>query len=509
MAPRISDVTLERFNVFDRSDSSWVAKIVNSLHYTTRPRFIRREFLFHAGESLDSARIAETARNLRALGVFRDVQIDTTRSDSGVAVNVTTRDAWTTQPDFRFHSTGGSVAYTIALIEDNFLGTITQLQFLYQKNPDRSTEIFELHRNRVIAGKVAATLQYANRSDGNLFFGQMALPYFQLASRYGASLTVNDLRERIFRYRDGALTPNDTLQDRYLLLRGDLSHAVMASPRGYLRLGVAAQLRQDDYLGDSAFRASGFARTTTTGAVGVWAELRRARFQTVHGFESFDRDEDIDLSSVLQLSLFAAPRAFGYDSGHRGVAPGLSAHVGAGGRRGFAYADLSANGALTSAGLDSGEVFAGGTVVILPARRHQILLHGEGGALRNPLPGTEFDLGLGVGPRAFRQHAFTGDREFFATAEYRYTVAPEFLKVVGVGLAAFVDHGGAWWSGDPVRSGWDYGVGLRLGASRAPGVAANRIDLAWRAAQPGLPGGWVVDIGKGFLFGGASRGTAR
>jgi outer membrane translocation and assembly module TamA len=68
----------------------------------------------------------------------------------------------------------------------------------------------------------------------------------------------------------------------------------------------------------------------------------------------------------------------------------------------------------------------------------------------------------------------------------------DFLGQLGLGVAGFVDHGGAWYSGQPRRSGWDAGVGLRLGASR--------FDLARRFANDAQKAGWVVTVGKGFVF---------
>jgi hypothetical protein len=58
-----------------------------------------------------------------------------------------------------------------------------------------------------------------------------------------------------------------------------------------------------------------------------------------------------------------------------------------------------------------------------------------------PAPGAEFDLGLGLGPRGFKAHSFTGDRAFFNTAEYRWTLTNDFYKLTAIGLAGFVDYG--------------------------------------------------------------------
>jgi len=140
------------------------------------------------------------------------------------------------------------------------------------------------------------------------------------------------------------------------------------------------------------------------------------------------------------------------------------------------------------------------TAVLQPARGQVGILHLEGGWIENTLPGAEFDLGLGYGRRAFRNHAFTGDRMIFGTAEYRLTIANDFLGLIGLGLAGFVDHGGAWYAGSPRRVGWDAGIGIRLGASRSTETEALRFDLARRFANDAQGAGWVFTVGKGFVF---------
>ena len=120
---------------------------------------------------------------------------------------------------------------------------------------------------------------------------------------------------------------------------------------------------------------------------------------------------------------------------------------------------------------------------------------------KNPYPGEEFDLGLTFGPRGFPAHSFTGDRAFFTTAEYRWVAADNLFGLVGIGLAAFGDYGGAWYSGSATRTGTDVGVGIRLGSTRsASGKAVTRIDLARRFPNDVLGAAWVVAIGAGFPF---------
>jgi hypothetical protein len=44
------------------------------------------------------------------------------------------------------------------------------------------------------------------------------------------------------------------------------------------------------------------------------------------------------------------------------------------------------------------------------------------------------------------------------------------------------------------------GIGLRLGASRSTDTEALRFDLARRFANDAQKAGWVVTVGKGFVF---------
>ena len=117
--------------------------------------------------------------------------------------------------------------------------------------------------------------------------------------------------------------------------------------------------------------------------------------------------------------------------------------------------------------MDSGGTVLATTVAWNPDSNSQLVWHGSAGWLTDPAPGYEFDLGLTSGPRAFGVHSFTGNRAFFTTAEARRLIWPNVFGVVSLGVAAYVDYGGAWWSGSPERTGTDVGLGLRIAQSRS------------------------------------------
>jgi outer membrane protein assembly factor BamA len=175
-------VRLERRDIFDPSERSWFARLANGLHIVTRPAVINRELLFEPGKPYDSALVAESERNLRAIGVFRRVQIDSVRTPDGLILRVLAKDGWSTQADWRFRSTGGDVAFTIGLVESNLLGTASAAAVRYRKDPDRSAVAMSFRRPRLFAGKVGLGAAYENKSDGHTAALALEQPFFSLTS---------------------------------------------------------------------------------------------------------------------------------------------------------------------------------------------------------------------------------------------------------------------------------------------------------------------------------------
>lgn len=498
----IRAVETYRHNIFDPSEAtSFLPRLANSLHMTTRPGVIRRELLFRPGQPYDSLAVAETARNLRALGIFRRVDVDSVRTDSGLVMRVVTADGWSTRPNFSFGVTESSLRYTLSIEERNFLGTATLVGLRYRKDPDRSITSASFRQTRLLAGRVGFAGQFLHRSDGGGgLFASFSKPFFSLATRSSWRIDGEERRERVLRFFDGSNEAGEILQHRFALGYAAAAWALKASPSGYFRLGVSSQIRRQDYTIESADTL----KSTITGAVGGFFQWRKARFLVSKGLEGFGRVEDVDVSTVVQAGVSATPRLFGYEDD--GISSHLVARAGFGQPSHFVQLFFTGVGRFTTAGLDSGSVHLAATAYLLPGARSLATLHAGTGWQKRPAPGAEFDLGFGVGPRAFREHAFTGDRAFFTTAEYRYTLAEDFLKLTAIGVAAFADYGGAWYRGTPRRTGWDAGVGLRFGFTRSTDIESNRIDFAYRGANDFYPRGeWTIVIAKGFAFSTSGR----
>lgn len=497
----IRGIRIETSDVFPASEAhGFVPRVFNGLHITTRGAVVRREVLQKIGEPFDSAAAAQTERSLRALRIFRRVRVDTVRADSGLVLRVETQDAFTTRVEGSIEGSTKASKWWVALNELNLLGTATRLGVRYRHEPDRNAVTTSFQRNRLIDSRIGVTAFYDDRSDGRMLYGVVALPFYSFQSPSSWYVSGEERQERIFRFFEGRDVATDTLQRRYWMARSGVGVAVNGTSTGYLRAGIDGQIRRDDYARQARVDTLG---RSVSGALTGYLEWRAARFLVSRDFEGFGRQEDVDLSTVIHAGLGVTPKAWGYED--FGVVPQMSMWTGLGWRGGFARAYASALGRFGSAGLDSGSVHVSGTVVLKPRLRQMMVLHGAHGWQKNPMPGGEFDLGIGVGPRGFTQHAFTGDRAFLLATEYRYLVTDNFLRSAGLGLAAFADYGGAWYHGQARRTGYSVGVGLRFGLTVASDLAPARVDLAWINGTGLTRGAWRLAFGKGFVFGTSGR----
>lgn len=493
--PRVRAVILQRDAVFDSTEARfWPYRLANALHAETRAHVIRRELLVDVGDPFDSALIEESERNLRALGIFRDVRIDSQVTDSGVVVRVRTADAWTTTFGVGAATSGSQSVIDLSLQEGNLFGTRTVALVAYRNDPDRSAIAAAFDTPRAIDDRIGIGVSLVDRSDGHAISASLRLPFLSLSSREGASLTGSVFQGRVLRFSSGVIV--DSLWRELAILRADAAMALSAGPRGYLRIGLVAHVLRDDLV---PLEERATIPETRSATAGPYLSLRRPRYIRVRNVERMERVEDVDLGVFATVTLLAAPEAWGY--ARNGVGGALGGGAGLRFPGGFARLGVRASALQTSDGTDSATVEGATTIVAQRGDRHLVVLHGSTGLQRNAIPGQEFDIGLGTGLRAFPAHAFTGDRYFILAAEYRMLVWQRLFGVAGVGAAAYAGHAGAWFGGASRRTGTEIGGGIRIASLRETG-GIWRLDLSRRLAGDGFAGGWVASLGRGFVFGG-------
>jgi hypothetical protein len=499
----IDTVIVVSHNVFEPPDGTprVVARLGNALHITTRPGVIRRLMLMGPGTPVDSARLIETERYLRELGVFRFVLLDTVRVDDRLALRVETGDGWSTSPQLNFASAAGSITWSAAMVERNFLGAATFVSLAYGHNPDRHSVDVQFASPGLVLHHAPLLAAYSSLSDGRLGAWRYGRPFYRSDARWSLVTEGEAASHRVLEFRHDTLTQAllDSAQERRALsftLTGGV--AVRATERSYVRVWGSAGWRREDFAPESSttFAYSGF------GTLGVGVDAGRVRYAVIEHLNGFGRREDVDLSSTLRLGLWAAPREWGYPAGRAGVGPEVQWQVGARWRRGLALLRGELHGVVGTAGLDSG--LARGTldVASLALPGHAVLLHLEGGALRRPKFGEVFDpWSTQNGPRGFGAHAFTGTRLVYAMLEDRVVVADELWGLVGLGVAPYVEYGGAWYAErEAARLGGDAGLALRLGSPRSSRGDVAELDVSWRWGEGFTGSPWALTFRKSFTL---------
>lgn len=506
----IDTIIIERQDLFSDSAAGQnpFLSLFNDLHATTRPFVIRRELLFDAGMPYDSALLAESERNLRGLGIFRSVRLDTARVNGELAARVVTRDAWSLLPRANARiASDGTLTGSFGLTETNVAGTGNRLRLWYVREADRDGLVLSGSILRFGRGRVGARASWASLSDLDSGSWSLASPFRSFSDRWSVFYGGEAFFGRVFQYRTTAPGARDTTEwrRRALVNRGYLTYAPLATPERYVRVGLTVEVRREEYLElenraldpDSAFR---MVPDTVFGMGGVFGEYRRARFERVRRFNGFT-EEDQDLSDLIFLALRVAPGGLGY----RSTGVGGRVVLGSGVRAGPAIfkASVDANALWNAAGLDSGRVTASATVALRTADRHTTFVQVSGGVLDRPPPGGEFDLGFEILPRLWGPHAFVGTRSLRATLEHRVFVWDNILDLVGGGFAGFVDYGGAWYSGQDARFGGNAGLSAFFGSPLGSLAQIVHLSGGYRfggGIEDTDSSRWAVSLGSGIIF---------
>ena len=476
----VDTIVVDNRNIFDRSGDGpgFIARLANALHVRTRASVIRRTLLVAPGQLYDSARVAESERALRALGVFRFVRVDTARIGAGgpLALRVRTADGWSSKPQANYSTAGGDQTWEVGFVEENFLGTASEFGVFYGKTPDRRRLDVQYLNPHFLVPRNSLLVRYSDLSDGKKGAWQIGVPFYQIAARRALVTYGESARERVLQFRDGALV--DSLEHRILRVGVTGGVALHATSRGYFRLRLGAEWRREDFAPGAT---APFPRSTfTTGRVGI--EIGHARFRVLEHFNSYARREDVDVSQTVRLGA-VVESGVGYEA---------AGQISTVWRGGFALLHAEATG------FDSTRLRGGVTVVSQNLPRQTLIAHIEGGRLRRPKPGAEFDLWFDQRvPRLYGAHEFTGTRTAWLAFEDRILVVDDLWGMVGLGLAPFVDYGGAWFADEAARLGGNVGVALRFGPTRAVHGDAGELAVGYRF---GVGTGWAIALRRGFRF---------
>jgi hemolysin activation/secretion protein len=501
-APQIRQIRIESENVFQDAEGSLLARVADAIHGITRPEVIRRELLFSEGDTLDPARIAETERNLRALGLFRSVKIRVEPVGDQVDVVVQTRDGWSTQLSGSFGRAGGRNKFGAEIEENNLLGLGKSLSVSFASNPDRETRAISYEDPQFLGRRLTLDVEYASLSDGDRRHFALTHPFRSLATTSAGAAIYEEGRQLTRIYGGGSEVARfETASELLELSAGRKVFSETLRPIARLTVGYRRQESRftleegsPDMLPERRQFGFFFGRL----------DLLQPDFVVERGIYSFSRDEDFDIGSRASLEIGYSPRLFG---AQERLAARLQLARGLPFAGGFVIGSLSGktraqtDGTLENA-LAEGSVLA----VWRPFRNVPQTVVGRVALAWGDRLDRDFQLAAdgATGLRGYRLHAFTGDRRLLFNVEDRVRITRELLHLFEVGAAAFVDAGYAWPVGAPFKLSdlrYDVGAGLRIALPRAPRLGLFRLDLAY-ALRPDLQGrrGFLVSFSSSQAF---------
>ena len=188
---RIAFIRIVRDDVFV-AEEVWPTWF-NWFHGRTRENVVRRELLFATGAGYETARIEETMRNLRGMGIFALVRIVPVKAmkPEEVGVVVHTRDLWSLRLEEDFNVTHQLNSLLIRGTEVNAFGRNKTVSADITVIP-KSYTITEAYYARRVLGSSLAVSERAglifkrgdNVVEGNLWSLALGQPYYLLKQRY-------------------------------------------------------------------------------------------------------------------------------------------------------------------------------------------------------------------------------------------------------------------------------------------------------------------------------------
>lgn len=243
----IRDIYINNGDVYPDSSSVFMSGVFNSLHYKTRDYIIRQELLFAEDGTLESNKLKETERNLRALDLFTKVRVytDTIGYDL-VDIYVDTEDKWSILPALLVGSGGGQSTFGGKIEEQNFLGRNYKvvLQGLNRTENDIGLEgIASLYKQRLFSQNIDLSFMLRShkyKTDQNFILGK---PFRNLDDTWSWQVSAKNTFGSEFLYNEEAengISPSQLLNIHEQKISAYFSKAWIRDSRSFMTVYIDA-----------------------------------------------------------------------------------------------------------------------------------------------------------------------------------------------------------------------------------------------------------------------------
>ena len=251
---RIAYVKIVQDDVFVASEI-WPLWL-NDFHTLTNRRVVARELLFDEGQDYDEGRISETARNLRAMGIFSLVDIVAVQTpadggDSGsgsgsgaVGVVIHTRDMWSLQLQPALSISSQINELSLVLTQSNLAGMDDRVSLGYTLVPDQQKFYQQFDARRLFNGSWTLSEQGGAILDRTFStveggYGQLELgePFYDLEQTYAWVLSGSYQKEIARDLQNGSAIPYVPPGSQAKAFRVWDQRTAGAAWNGYMRTG--------------------------------------------------------------------------------------------------------------------------------------------------------------------------------------------------------------------------------------------------------------------------------
>jgi hypothetical protein len=482
----IDTVVLPIFNEDDPEENNWFFRTANKLHINTRASTIDRQMIIQPGSQLKPPMVRENERILRAREYLIDAMILPGRiCGDRIHLLVVVRDVWTLNPTASASRSGGENSASAGITESNLAGTGQKISVGHFNNADRSGTTFAYMHPYILGEHTRLRLDLADNSDGELQSLKLTRPFFELDTRWEASMSLRD-RLELKTIEENAIEINQYRRERrFRNLQLGWSPGRQNGMVHRWRMGFT-----DDQTNFKPVDRTISAPPADERLRYPWLSWTAIedRFKTLSNLTQSHRHEDILLGLYNQVRLGYAreswqstQNAWIFDLTHEYTASFGEHHL--------LRLGASAQGRYKrDSRLPEDTVYAGRTRYYhFPDPKNRWFARFRYAVGRNLENDSAFTSGGADTLRGYPDDIQRGNRQWLFTVERRRFTDMHLFNLVYLGGAAYIDAGRTW--ATDARGAGDHavlsnlGLGLRVTPSKFNVNEVLHIDIAWPLAE--------------------------
>lgn len=502
----LGPIRIERQDVFPDDSRSWLKRLANATHWTSREQTVRNEIWFKPGEVLTEAKLRELERNLRATGLYAEARasVRPTAEPGVLELVVETRDRLSLLAGAAGSTVGDVGSVSAGITESNFLGKGDRLGIDYRENTEGEFSGGVSYRDRYVFDRfLRFDARAATTEEGDQLRLRLERPLQHLRDRWSWRAEVSSF-DTIVDYFEGG--------DEVIEVPEAIEELAFGLQRAYgppdqrLRLGLSTRFTERRY---------GPAEGPQAGQIVVPGDTRNLFVGPLIAFDrakAFNRETNLDtlgfvqdlrLGYAAELLVGSLYRAEDGESDELQPQVFFDTNYSAQPWRG-SYVTATAGGSLRSDGSEAVGWLADTSVhgyLLLPAG-HTLAssLTFDQAFESQDLP-IELTLGVDNGLRGYPTREFAGERRIQLNFEDRWDTGLDFAEF-NLGLVGFYDAGLIADVDQPFGPLLHaVGFGIRLGSPSILGSTVLRLDVGFPLYEPdGADYGPTLSLGTGQVF---------